>query len=149
MYKRILVSVENSSYDEAILAHVRQLARENKASIVLIHVADGWAARNIGPLHLRDSEEMQGDRAYIENVCAALETDGLDAEAVLASGDPADEIVEAAEREKCDLIAMATHGHRFFGDLIRGSVANTVRHKSLVPVLMVRGTGPHKEQRAK
>ena len=149
MYKRIMVSVENSPYDEAILTHVRQLARENKASIVLIHVADGWAARNIGPLHLRDSEEMQGDKAYIETVCASLEADGLDAEAVLASGDPADEIVEAAEREKCDLIAMATHGHRFFGDLIRGSVANTVRHKSLVPVLMVRGTRPHKEQKAK
>jgi nucleotide-binding universal stress UspA family protein len=149
MYKRILVPVENSSYDEAILDHVRQLALENGASIVLIHVADGWAARNIGQLKLRESEEMQADRAYIETVNASLEADGLDADAVLASGDPADEIVEAAEREKCDLIAMATHGHRFFGDLIRGSVANTVRHKSLVPVLMVRGTGPHKEQKAK
>lgn len=149
MYKRIMIPVENSPYDEAILAHVRQLARENKASIVLIHVADGWAARNIGPLHLRDSEEMEGDRAYIETVSAALDADGLDADAVLASGDPADEIVAAAVREKCDLIAMATHGHRFFGDLIRGSVANTVRHKSLVPVLMVRGTGPHKEHKAK
>jgi len=144
-----MVPVENSPYDEAILAHVRQLARENKASLVLIHVADGWAARNIGPLHLRDSEEMEGDRAYIETVSAALEADGLDADAVLASGDPADEIVAAAVREKCDLIAMATHGHRFFGDLIRGSVANTVRHKSLVPVLMVRGTGPHKEKKQK
>jgi len=149
MYKRILVPVENSPYDEAILSHVRQLARENKSSVVLIHVADGWAARNIGPLHLRDSEEMQADRAYIETVSAALEADGLDADAVLASGDPADEIVAAATREKCDLIAMATHGHRFIGDLIRGSVANTVRHKSLVPVLMVRGTGPHKELKAK
>jgi len=148
MYKRIMVPVENSPYDEAILAHVSQLARENKASVVLIHVADGWAARNIGPLHLRDSEEMEGDRAYIEQVSAALEADGLDADAVLASGDPADEIVAAAAREKCDLIAMSTHGHRFFGDLIRGSVANTVRHKSLVPVLMVRGTGPHKEQKS-
>jgi len=143
-----MVPVENSPYDEAILAHVSQLARENKASVVLIHVADGWAARNIGPLHLRDSEEMEGDRAYIEQVSAALEADGLDADAVLASGDPADEIVAAAAREKCDLIAMSTHGHRFFGDLIRGSVANTVRHKSLVPVLMVRGTGPHKEQKS-
>ncbi len=147
MYKRILVSVENSPYDEAILTHVRQLARENGSSIVLIHVADGWAARNIGPLHLRDSEEMRDDLAYIETINASLEADGLDADAVLASGDPADEIVAAAEREKCDLIAMATHGHRFIGDLIRGSVANTVRHKSLVPVLMVRGTGPHKEQK--
>jgi nucleotide-binding universal stress UspA family protein len=144
MYKRILVPVENSSYDEAILDHVRQLALENGASIVLIHVADGWAARNIGQLKLRESEEMQADRAYIETVNASLEADGLDADAVLASGDPADEIVEAAEREKCDLIAMATHGHRFIGDVIRGSVANTVRHKSLVPVLMVRGHQPAK-----
>ena len=87
---------------------------------------------------------MQADRAYIETVNASLEADGLDADAVLASGDPADEIVEAAEREKCDLIAMATHGHRFIGDVIRGSVANTVRHKSLVPVLMVRGHQPAK-----
>jgi nucleotide-binding universal stress UspA family protein len=149
MYKRILVPVENSSYDETILSHVKELARETDASVVLIHVADGWAARNIGPLHLRDSEEMQGDRAYIEKVSASLEAAGLDADAVLASGDPADEIVAAAVREKCDLIAMSTHGHRFIGDLIRGSVANTVRHKSLVPVLMVRGTGPHKEQKAR
>ena len=149
MYKRILVPVENSSYDEAILTHVRQLARENEASIVLIHVADGWAARNIGPLHLRESEEMHGDLAYIEEVSTSLELAGLDAEAVLASGDPADEIVAAAEREKCDLIAMATHGHRFIGDLIRGSVANTVRHKSLVPVLMVRGQGPAKAKEHK
>src|SRR6478672_2771752 len=146
MYKRILVPVENSTYDEAIIAHVRELARENSASVVLIHVADGWAARNIGPLHLRESEEMHEDLAYIEKISASLEAAGLDAEAVLASGDPADEIVAAAERENCDLIAMATHGHRFLSDLIRGSVANTVRHKSLVPVLMVRGRAPAKEK---
>ena len=149
MYKRILVPVENSAYDAAILTHVQQLARENDSSIVLIHVADGWAARNIGQLQLRESEEMQGDRAYIEEISASLEAAGLDADAVLASGDPANEIVEAAEREKCDLIAMATHGHRFIGDVIRGSVANAVRHKSLVPVLMVRGNPAPKEHKPK
>jgi nucleotide-binding universal stress UspA family protein len=144
MYKRILVPLENSTYDEAIVDHVRSLARENEASIVLIHVADGWAARNIGPLQLRESEEMHEDFAYIEKLSASLETEGFDAEAVLATGDPADEIVAAAQRQQCDLNAMATQGHRFIGDLIRGSVANTVRHKSLVPVLMVRGRGPLK-----
>jgi nucleotide-binding universal stress UspA family protein len=144
MYKRILVPVENSAYDEAILTHVTQLALENGASIVLIHVADGWAARNIGPLKLRESEEMHGDFQYIEKVGEALEAAGLDTEAVLASGDPADEIVAAGEREKCDLIAMATHGHRFLNDVIRGSVANTVRHKSQLPVLLVRGHPPAK-----
>lgn len=144
MYKRILVPLENSSYDDAIITHVQQLARENSSSIVLIHVADGWVARNIGQLELRESEEMQKDRAYIEKINASLGAAGFDADAILASGDPADEIVEAAEREKCDLIAMATHGHRFIGDVIRGSVANAVRHKSLVPVLMVRGNAPPK-----
>jgi universal stress protein A len=146
MYKRILVPVENSPYDEAILTHVTSLALESGASIVLIHVADGWAARNIGPLQLRESEEMHEDFAYIEKVGESLEAAGLDTEAVLASGDPADEIVAAGEREKCDLIAMATHGHRFLNDVIRGSVANAVRHKSELPVLLVRGHAPPKDK---
>jgi nucleotide-binding universal stress UspA family protein len=88
MYHRILVPVENSSYDERILDHVRQLARFCGASIVLIHVADGWAARNIQHLNLRESEEMRADREYIERLAAALSSDGLEAEAVLATGDP-------------------------------------------------------------
>jgi len=146
MYKRILVPLENSSYDDVIINHVQQLARENGSSIILIHVADGWVARNIGQLDLRESEEMQMDRAYIEKINASLEAAGFDSDAILGSGDPADEIVDAAEREKCDLIAMATHGHRFIGDVIRGSVANAVRHRSLVPVLMVRANPPPKAQ---
>ena len=139
MYKRILIPLEHSSYDEAILAHVRQLARLCGSKIVLIHVADGWAARNIHSLKLRESEEMASDREYREEVAAALERDGFPAEAVLASGDPPREIAAAAEREGCDLIAMSTHGHRFFSDLVYGSVAESVRHRSMVPVLLVRG----------
>ena len=54
------------------------------------------------------------------------------------TGDPSSEITSAAEREKCDLIAMATHGHKLLGDMIHGSVATSVRHKSMVPVLLVR-----------
>lgn len=149
MYKKILMPVENSPYDDAIVDHVRDLARLHGSSIVLIHVADGWAARNISQLSLRESEEMKKDREYIEQVSASLESEGLDAEALLASGDPASEITQAAEREGCDLIAMSTHGHKFIGDLVHGSVSNSVRHASTIPVLLVRGTsrgrsGPHK-----
>ena len=138
MYHRILVPVENSSYDERILDHVRQLAHYCGASVVLIHVADGWAARNIRHLNLRESEEIRGDREYIEQLAVRLTTEGLSAEALLASGDPSAEIAAAADREKCDLIAMSTHGHRFIGDLIYGSVANAVRHMTSVPVLLLR-----------
>jgi nucleotide-binding universal stress UspA family protein len=138
MYGRILVTLEHSPSDAAILAHVRRLAKHCGASVVLLHVADGWAARYASALTLRESEEIRDDRAYIERCCAELEADGLTADAVLASGDPCEEIVAAAEREGADLIAMATHGHRFLNDLVRGSVATEVRHHTLVPVLLVR-----------
>lgn len=140
MYKKILMPVENSPYDDAIVDHVRELARVCKASVVLIHVADGWAARNISQLKLRESEEMKKDREYIEKVSSTLEADGIDAEALLASGDPASEIVQAAAREGCDLIAMSTHGHKFIGDIVHGSVSHSVRHASAIPVLLVRGS---------
>ena len=139
MYLRILVPLENTPYDEAILAHVRKLAKNCGSAIVLIHVADGWVARNIRELHLRESEEMREDRAYLDRVCGALRADGFDVDAVLAAGDPVAEISEAAIREGCDLIAMATHGHRGLNDVVRGSVASALRHRTMIPVLMVRG----------
>jgi nucleotide-binding universal stress UspA family protein len=140
MYSRIMVPLENSPYDETILTHVRRLARQcGGSALVLIHVADGWAARNIKQLHLKESEEMKEDRAYLERVCATLRSEGFDADALLAAGDPATEIADAAEREHCDLIAMATHGHRYLNDMVRGSVASELRHRTMVPVLMVRG----------
>jgi len=138
VYTRILVPLENSKTDEASLAHVRRLARHCGASIVLIHVADGFAARNIDALKLRESEEMKKDRDYLDVLCATLTNEGFSCEAILANGDPAGEISAAALREKCDLIAMGTHGHRFVKDLLYGSVANEVRHQTMVPVLMVR-----------
>jgi nucleotide-binding universal stress UspA family protein len=145
MYQRILVPVEHSAYDDVILSHVRKLATScsTGASIVLIHVADGWAARNINQLDLRESEEMKSDREYIEAIADSLEKDGFQAEAILAGGDPAREIAECARREKCDLIAMATHGHRGLSDVLRGTVASELRHITMVPVLMVRANlGP-------
>lgn len=138
MYQRILVPLENSRADRAILDHVTTLARHDSASVVLIHVADGFAARNLKQLALRESEEMRKDRAYLDEVAARLAGAGLKVDAILATGDPTTEITAAAERERCDLIAMGTHGHRWALDLLFGSVAEAVRHRTLVPVLMVR-----------
>ena len=143
MYHRILVPLENTRTDRVIIAHVRALARHCGASIVLIHVADGFAARNVAQLDLRESEEMRRDRAYLDSLCDELVADGLPCEAVLACGNPADEISAAAVREGADLIAMATHGHKGLNDLLRGSVASELRHRTQVPVLMVR-EAPHK-----
>ncbi|HET7296893.1 MAG TPA: universal stress protein [Gemmatimonadales bacterium] len=138
MYRRILVPLEHGPADETILAHVRVLAKRLGSALVLVHVADGWVARNINELALRESEEMREDRAYLEEICARLEAEGFDADAVLAAGDPAKEIAAAAEREGCDLIAMATHGHRLLEDVVKGSTATALRHQTKIPVLMVR-----------
>lgn len=142
MYRRILVPLECSATDRVIIDHVGQLARFCDAAIVFIHVADGWAARNITALNLRESEEMKTDREYLDRVVAEVASTGLAAEAVLANGDPAREIDAAAVRENCDLIAMATHGHRLLGDIAYGSVANAVRHSTRIPVLLVRSPAP-------
>jgi len=144
MYHRILVPLEHTDTDHAILAHVRGLARTCNASIILIHVADGWAARNASLLSLRESDEMRDDHAYLEQTAEELESEGFSADAILAGGDPATEIAAAADRERCDLIAMSTHGHRLLSDLVLGSVATEVRHLTHVPVLLVRAAKPAK-----
>lgn len=138
MYTRILVPLENSPTDETVLAHVAVLAKQLHSSLILLHVADGWAARSMTELGLRESEEMQKDRAYLKEICDRLEADGIAVDAVLAAGEPAKEIAAVAEREKCDLIAMATHGHRLLGDLVKGSTATGLRHATSIPILMIR-----------
>ena len=138
MYKKILVALENSRADASLLPHIRQLATLVRAQLLLVHVADGWVARNFDKLKLAESEEMKADREYLEATAAQLRAAGLDVATHLALGDPPAEIVKVAEREQCDLIAMTTHGHRFLGDLIFGSTINEVRHKTSASVLLVR-----------
>lgn len=138
VYRKILVALENSRTDEAILQHVENLAREAGSRLLLVHVADGWVARHFDRLNLAESAEMRDDRAYLESVRARFAGLGLEAEAELARGEPADEIVRLAEERGADLIAMSTHGHRFLADLIYGSIANKVRHVAEIPVLLLR-----------
>lgn len=140
MYGTILVALENSDADKTILAHVRQLARLCRSRLVLMHVADGFVARTQKSLNLQDGEEILADRRYLDECRAAMASEGFEADTVLGMGDPSTELVAKAEELRVDLIAMATHGHGFIGDLIRGSVANAVRHKTAIPVLMVRAS---------
>jgi universal stress protein A len=142
MYRRILVAVENSPADRTIVSHVSELARLTGASLLLVHVADGWAARNFDQLKLRESEEMKSDRNYLERLQAELEGRGLKVETRLAMGDPADELVKVSEEQGVDLIAMSTHGHRFVKDVLLGATADKVRHLVKVPVLLLRAQNP-------
>ena len=138
MYRKILVALENSRADESLLPHVTTLAKHLLSHLLLVHVADGWVARHYDRLQLRESDEMKEDRQYLEATAAKLQAEGLEVSSLLALGDPPTEILKAAERENCDLIAMTTHGHRLLGDLIYGSTISEVRHPASVPILLVR-----------
>jgi nucleotide-binding universal stress UspA family protein len=138
MYRKILVALENSRADQSLLPHVAQLAKLHGSDLLLVHVADGFVARNYNQLNLIESDEMKSDRAYLENAAANLRGGGLNVDTYLALGDPAQGILKAAAERQCDLIAMTAHGHRLLGDLLFGSTINEVRHKAHVPVLLVR-----------
>jgi nucleotide-binding universal stress UspA family protein len=138
MYHQILVPVENAKTDETILAHIRPLAKMTGAHIVLMHVADGWVARNFDQFQLQESQEICEDRDYLAKLEASLREEGFSVSSTLAMGDPATEIVKLSRRENVDLIAMSTHGHRFISDLLYGSTADKVRHQVAVPVLLLR-----------
>jgi nucleotide-binding universal stress UspA family protein len=138
MYSHILVAIENSDADRTVLEHVQQLATLTGAQLLLVHVADGWAARHFEDMKLRESEEIKQDRAYLDGICRDLVARGFATRARLAMGDPATELVRVANEEHVDLVAMSTHGHRLLNDILRGSTADRVRHQVTVPVLMIR-----------
>ncbi|MDQ6655459.1 MAG: universal stress protein [Verrucomicrobiota bacterium] len=137
MYQTILVPVENRASDQTILQHIRTLARFAKSKLILVHVADGWAARNFEHLKLQESEEIRKDREYLSALEAELRAEGFDASSMLVMGDPADEIIKLA-KPPVDLIAMTTHGHRLLADFLYGSTADKVRHGVDVPVLLLK-----------
>jgi nucleotide-binding universal stress UspA family protein len=138
MYTNILVAIEHSDADRTVITHVQSLAKLTGASLLLVHVADGWAARHYDELELRESEEMKEDRRYLEQLQQQLSDRGFATRTMLAMGDPATELARVATSQHVDLIAMSTHGHRFLNDLLRGSTADRLRHNVEVPVLMIK-----------
>jgi nucleotide-binding universal stress UspA family protein len=136
LYQTILVTLDTSPTDRAILEHIKLLAAALQSRVVLLHVADGWAARAYGADAV--SPEVQADREYLDKVQAELTAAGIATETELAFGDPVAEIIRWVEQQGCDLIAMSTHGHRFLADLFYGTTANRVQHAVKVPVLLLR-----------
>jgi nucleotide-binding universal stress UspA family protein len=136
MYKTILVTLDGTPTDQAIIDHVKQLAKFAQGRVVLLHVADGWAARTYGPDAV--SQEIAEDTAYLEKVKKDFQAAGISVDAELAYGDPVREIVKWVEQKGCDLVAMSTHGHRFLADLFLGTTATRVQHSINIPVLLLK-----------
>ncbi|HEX2969698.1 MAG TPA: universal stress protein [Bacteroidales bacterium] len=136
MYKNILIPLDLSYADNVILEHIRPLAKMTDARILFVHVSDGFMARN--QKDLGESIEMRDDLKYLRKREREFQNEGFDARSVLLTGEPYKKIIELAEKEGCDLIAMATHGHKFLSDIILGTVASDIRHNTKIPVLQIK-----------
>ena len=136
LYKTILVTLEGTPTDRAIIEHIIPLAQVMKSRVVLLHVASGVPAK----YHRTDAagKEVEESQAYLERVRAELAAAGIPTEPELAYGEPAKEIIKWVEQRGCDLVAMSTHGHKFVADLVLGATAFEVQHSLRVPVLLLR-----------
>src|SRR3954467_3885137 len=109
MYKKILIALENGRADETLVPHIAELAQRLGSELLLVHVADGFAARNFEQLKLAESDEMRADRAYLDGISQRLRATGLIVTTELALGSPPAEILRTAQNQDCDLIAMTSH----------------------------------------
>ena len=136
LYKTILVTLEGTPTDRAIIEHIKLLARSMQSRVVLLHVASGVPAQ----YHGTDAagKEVEESRAGLDRVRAEFTAIGIPTEVELACGDPVKEIVNWVRQNGCDLVAMSTHGHQFMADLVLGTTAIHVQHSISVPVLMLR-----------
>ncbi|HZT68436.1 MAG TPA: universal stress protein [Terriglobia bacterium] len=140
MFKKILVALDHSKSDSVLLPRVKELCRLTNASLLLLHVSTGWKASWQRDLNLTDSLEMEEDRDYLREVERSLRQEGFEVDSRHATGNAADAIVRTAREENCDLIAMATHGHRWLSDLIHGTTIGKVRHETDIPLFLVKGS---------
>jgi nucleotide-binding universal stress UspA family protein len=138
MFKKILVALDHSKADDALIPRVKELARLTGAELLLLHVSTGWAAQWQDKLNLSDSQEMKQDREFLDKVGEGLRREGFQVIMCHARGEPAREILRTAEAQHCDLIAMTTHGHKFISDLVHGTTITKVRHESTIPIFLVK-----------
>ena len=144
MYETILVPLDGSRRAEAILAHVEPLAQHMGSKLVLMRVVDP-AVSVTGmeglPVDVtRDLIQQEADEStrYLETLRSELGTRGINVKISVRYGAIVQAIIDAAEAENADLIAMASHGRTGLARMFYGSVAAGVLHRIDRPLLIVR-----------
>ena len=130
VYKKILVTMDCTPVDDNIIAHVSALALQNSAQVSLLHVVHS---------HTLDQDRALREKAEISLKAQRrkLQDQGIETRIVLRSGEPDSEVLEEIEQHDYDLVAMATHGHTFIGDMLLGSVSRTLKHRISTPLLLI------------
>jgi nucleotide-binding universal stress UspA family protein len=131
VYRNILVAIDCSPVDEAVIAAVSSLALQLGATVHLLHVVHS---------HTIDQDRILRTEALatLDRYRQQMQSSGIDAGTVLRSGEPDREILNELENNSYDLLAMATHGHNLLGRILFGSVSRKLRQKITLPLLLIK-----------
>ena len=146
MYNTILVPLDGSKRAEAILPHVEDLARRYGDTVIFLRVVEPLPL-NVGleGAHTVLWDELERRTKQAESYLAALQGEyrekGIEVRMRVVRGSPVEAIIETAEREGVDLIAMASHGRTGLPRVFYGSVAAGVLHRVDRPLLLIRSRG--------
>lgn len=140
MNRKILVPLDGSELAEQILPYAEHFGRTGSEihllRVVVIHAIHKMAREEV------EAHALKEARDYLRYVERKLGKKGLKAESHVLLGEPAETILEFAERERCDLIALTTHGLSGIGRWLIGSVAERIVRSSAIPVFVVRAKQP-------
>jgi nucleotide-binding universal stress UspA family protein len=139
--RRVLVTLDGSSFAEQALPWARLTAQVSGAELILLTVPEIPEPSMYGAMgDAIDELRQQADdnaRRYLERTAALLRAEGLPVRALVEGSRPATAILDVAEREGVDLIMLATHGRGGVDRLFLGSVADRVVHHSRQPVMLL------------
>ena len=139
LYNKILLLLDCSPVDDVIIEHIEKLARIHNAHVHLFHVVHA---------HTLDQEriETQRTRKCIQYAEDRLRKEGIDVSFSISEGEPEKEVLKKINEYDCDLIAMATHGHRGIADFLTGSISDVVKHNTCKPVLLIKAQRSRKQK---
>ena len=131
VYKNILVTIDCSPVDDAIVKHVALLAVQNRAKVCLLHVIHA---------HTIDQRRVLREQAEacLEKHCGKLRALNIETRSTMPVGEPGEQVLQEIANGGYDLVAMAVHGHKFPGDFLFGSVSEILKHKISIPLLLLK-----------
>jgi nucleotide-binding universal stress UspA family protein len=131
LYKNILLTLDCSPVDDIIIRHVCKLAKIHGSTVFLTHVVHS---------HTLDQNTFLYEKAttYITEKERIFSAEEIPVHVLILSGEPEQELLREVDKGTYDLIAMATHGHSFFLDLLFGSVSDHLKHKTNIPLLLIK-----------
>jgi nucleotide-binding universal stress UspA family protein len=143
MFKTILVPLDGSKRAEKILPYVEDLAHARESRVVLLRVIEPVNYISEAPMEVYHSQEKteiarKEAKADLASLAEHLRIMGIIATSRVEEGEVAKLILEVAEDEKADLIAMASHGRTGLPRVFYGSVAAGILNQTEKPLLLIR-----------